>query len=426
MKSEINQLLRQNKLDAIIISGAREYNPPLTYFIKNYSFTRAIIVLLQNSEPVLFYRPMERDNAMKTGLKSISLDDFPTAAYQKEFEGNSSIVDALQLRDILFSLGVHQGNVAFCGKLEFGEFYPVVEEFKKHVPLFHVKESDGIDILNQARYTKDADEIRAIENMGKIVTNVVGNVENYIRNCRLKDNFLVTQEGIPVTIGQIKKKINLWLSEKGAENPNGTIFSMGRDAAVPHNTGKDAAVLEAGKTIVFDFFPCENGGGYFYDFTRTWCIGWASEKIMKAYEQVKKVQDDVFSSIEVGLPLKELQKLTCKLFYEMGHETIEQNRLCKNGYVHSISHGLGLNIHERPFSGFTSSDADRSDIGTVFTIEPGVYYPDSDEPFGIRIEDTFTIDPDGKARKLAEYPYQLILQVPQYEEDASKRQVNGR
>jgi Xaa-Pro aminopeptidase len=43
----------------------------------------------------------------------------------------------------------------------------------------------------------------------------------------------------------------------------------------------------------------------------------------------------------------------------------------------------------------------------VFTIEPGLYYPD--EEMGVRIEDTYWAKPDGSIARLVEYPYDLIL-----------------
>jgi Xaa-Pro aminopeptidase len=152
----------------------------------------------------------------------------------------------------------------------------VVPEFKSR--------SEGIDVINQARFTKDLDEIAAIRKMGLTVTEVVRRVENFIKNdCRIKGNLLVGKDGEEITVGDIKRKINLWLSELGGENPEGTIFSVGKDSAVPHNSGDDGQTIETGKTIVFDFFPCEMGGGYFYDFTRTWCIGKASDHLVNAY-----------------------------------------------------------------------------------------------------------------------------------------------
>ena len=415
MKSEINRLLHEKNLDAIIVSGAGSHNAPLKYFTKDAFFTHAQIVILRDQEPVLFYRPMERDNAEKIGFRKICYDSFPQKDFYTISKGNSNLASALELQAIFQSLGFYKGRAAFCGQLEFGTHFAMLQEFQQLMPEVEIAGSEGIEILNQARYTKDESELAAIRKMGEIVVDIAGRVERFIQSNYLKDNILVDQNELPVTIGAIKKLINLWLTELNAENPNGTIFSMGRDAGVPHNEGNDEAALEAGKSIVFDFFPCESGGGYFYDFTRTWCIGFAPPQVEKAYEQVHFVYETVLKNVGLRKNLKDLQRLTCKLFREMGHQTVEDHPGTQEGYVHSISHGLGLNVHERPFSGFSASDADVILPGAVFTIEPGLYYPEIKNPFGVRIEDTIYIDNDGNAQYFIQYPYRLVLPVKKWE-----------
>lgn len=57
-------------------------------------------------------------------------------------------------------------------------------------------------------------------------------------------------------------------------------------------------------------------------------------------------------------------------------------------FIHGLSHRVGLNVHDPgPFEKPLVP-------GEVFTIEPGVYIPE--ENLGIRIEDTFYVDPQGK------------------------------
>jgi Xaa-Pro aminopeptidase len=66
-------------------------------------------------------------------------------------------------------------------------------------------------------------------------------------------------------------------------------------------------------------------------------------------------------------------------------------------FIHGLSHRVGLNVHdpgplEKPL-----------DSGEVFTIEPGIYIPE--ENLGVRIEDTFYVDEQGKLINLtAELP----------------------
>ncbi len=216
-------------------------------------------------------------------------------------------------------------------------------------------------------------------------------------------------QGRPLTIGAVKQLINLWLAEAGVENPKGAIFAQGRDAGIPHSAGDAEAQIRLGQTIVFDIFPSEAGGGYFYDFTRTWCLGYAPDEALAVYEDVLAVYRQIMTELEAHTPCRTYQLRTCELFEARGHPTICSNPQTREGYVHSLGHGLGLYVHERPRFGETATPEDRLDPGVVVTIEPGLYYPDRD--LGVRLEDTVYIHPNGRVEVLADYPLDLVIPV---------------
>jgi len=244
--------------------------------------------------------------------------------------------------------------------------------------------------------------------MGEISISVVGKVKDFLTAHKTKNSILVKSNGDPLTVGEVKKNINLWLAEAGVENPEGTIFAIGRDAGVPHSSGNPKDILELGKTIIFDIFPAEAGGGYFFDFTRTWCLGYAPDKVMQLYEDVSMVYQQVMSEIEVNSSSSQYQDRTCELFAEMGHPTIKSNPQTQEGYVHSLGHGVGLYIHEYPRISSNFKD-DRLSPGSVVTIEPGLYYPE--RGMGVRLEDTVWMRPDGEIEVLVPYPHDLVLPV---------------
>ncbi len=408
MKEQVAALMKQYDLDALLISGAMEHNPSLIYYIGNDAFfTFAEVLVTRDREPILFHRIMERDSAKATGMKTVCFDDMNI----KEEPGLGS--RAAQIVAELKYAGLTSGRVAFCGRVEFDSMFAAVCQVQEKLPNLQIVGGVGDSILMQARMLKDADEIERIHKMCKINNTVVGRVEKFIASGHLNsEDKLMDPDGNPITIGRVKSLINLWLGELGAENPEGTIFSMGRDAGVPHSQGNDSEVLEAGKTIVYDFFPCAMGGGYFSDFTRTWCIGYAPDKVKELYAQVKEIHDLCVEAAKPGMPFKKLQQLTCDYFKARGH-AVPDGSAVTNGYVHSVGHGLGLNIHENPFSGLSSSEGpcDTLQPGSVFTIEPGLYYPDGDPAFGIRIEDTYYMDKDGSVKPLTDYPYNLVIEV---------------
>jgi Xaa-Pro aminopeptidase len=116
------------------------------------------------------------------------------------------------------------------------------------------------------------------------------------------------------------------------------------------------------------------------------------------------------AELKVNENFMKYQVHTCELFEEQGHPTLLHTPATEVGYVHSLGHGVGLNIHEKPWA--STSSASASDIlapGAIFTLEPGLYYPD--KGMGVRIEDTLQVTLDGRFEILVDYPKDLVLPV---------------
>jgi Xaa-Pro aminopeptidase len=215
------------------------------------------------------------------------------------------------------------------------------------------------------------------------------------------------EDGTPLTVGDVHSKIRLWVAEQGAELPSGFIFAIGADAGMPHSAGTPTDFMKLGQTIVFDIYPAEPGGGYYYDFTRTWSLGYATPEAQELYDQVKEIFDTLNDNFDLNVPFRNYNVMTCEYYESKGHQTPLHTKAPVEGYVHSLGHGVGLNIHERPFSGFTAGEDERLSPGVVITSEPGLYYPE--KGMGFRIEDTLWVRPDGKMETLVEYPYDFVL-----------------
>ncbi|HSB65681.1 MAG TPA: Xaa-Pro peptidase family protein [Anaerolineales bacterium] len=409
MKTDLDAMMLEKELDAILITGPGQHNPAMVYMTGVGNITNADLIKKRGEEAVLFHYPMERGEAARSGLKTKSLSDYNYEELLKQSNGDNLQAIVKRYHMMLDDLGVTSGNVALYGRAEIGSNYAIFSALQKEIPGINLLGEVNTSALMLARMTKDEVEIERIRNMGKITTRVVRLVAELISSLPTKKGVLVKSDGDPLTIGEVKARINLWLSEHGAENPEGTIFSIGHDAGVPHSTGNADDLLRLGQTIVFDIFPCEVGGGYFYDFTRTWCLGYAPDEVMALYENVLTTYNTVVSQLEAGKPFKHYQDLTCDLFSAQGHPTIKEKPQSEAGYVHSLGHGIGLNIHERPWSGINSDDKDCLVPGSVFTIEPGLYYPE--KGMGVRLENSLWVRPDGQMEVLADYPLDLVIPV---------------
>ena len=409
MKSDIDSLMENNNIDALLVTGPAQHNPPMYYLTGGGHLTHADLIKKRGEEAVLFYNSMERDGAAQTGLATKNLDEYRLFELLKQTNGDVVKARVKRYQKMLADLELTTGRMAIYGEIDAGAAYAIFSGLQQAMPgMTIVGEADN-SLLLQAMATKDSDEVERIRRMGQITTQVVGKVAEFLSFHKAKNEVLVKPDGQPLTIAEVKNRIDLWLAERGVENPNGVIFAMGRDAGVPHNSGNSADALRLGQTIIFDIFPCEAGGGYFYDFTRTWCLGYATDEALQLYEDVYSVYQQIMSELQPGEHCPKYQRRACELFEARGHPHILNDPQTQEGYVHSLGHGLGLNVHERPWFGLNASPEDRLDPGSVFTIEPGLYYPE--RGLGVRLEDTVWVRPDGKMEVLAEYPLDLVLPV---------------
>ncbi len=168
--------------------------------------------------------------------------------------------------------------------------------------------------------------------------------------------------------------------------------------AINENAAKPHAVVTEKKLKKGDLLLLDAGikyQRYCSDRTRTIYVGnnismsknqKFSREIQKVYDVVLKAQEEAIKAVKVGIKAKELDKIARNIIEKAGYGKY---------FVHSLGHGVGLDIHEWPF--INSRNEIRLKEGMVFTIEPGIYIPGK---FGIRIEDMIAINYNGKAEIL--------------------------
>src|SRR5512138_485706 len=414
MKSDLDAIMQARNLDALLVFGDAENNPPMYYFVGGGHVSGALLLKKVGKEPVLFHSDMERDEAARSGLKTVPFSDFPVTEFKEEANGDFEEMTALQFRKILSEYGLSRGRVAVYGRIEFSQLFGLISRLAELLPgLEFVGEPSLDSTLLRAMETKDDIEVARIRRMGAVTTTVVEMVQDYLTSCEVReDEVLLKEDGNPLTIGDVKSKIALWLAERGAVDVEGTIFAIGRDAGVPHSAGIPEDLMTLGKTIVFDIYPAEKGGGYFYDFTRTWSLGYAAPEAQALYDQVREIYDKVIENIDLNALFIDYQRMTCEYFESKGHKSPLNTKAPLDGYVHSLGHGVGLNIHERPWSSLLATEDNLLKPGVVVSIEPGLYYPE--KGMGMRIEDTYWVRPDGKFELLAEYPYDFVLPMKKW------------
>jgi len=412
MKSDLDRLMQESHIDALLVTGAGMHNPTMYYLTCGAFLTHADLIKPRGTDPVLFHTTMERDEAAKSGLQTKNVTGYNYIELLKEANGNRILATALRYQKMLTDVGVTSGRISLYGKTELNNAFAVFTRLQKIMPDIElIGEPGGNSVILQAMATKDESEIERIRKMGQITTEVVGMTAEFLSGHYTKDGKLVKPDGTYLTIGNVKRQINFWLAARGAEAPEGFIFAQGRDAGVPHSQGNPEDILETGKTLIYDIFPCEAGGGYYYDFTRTWSLGYAPDGVESLYDDVRSTYETVMSELKLNGKNADYQERVCDLYQALGHKTIRDDTTIQEGDIHSLGHGLGLHIHEAPWfrNKEYATDKDILFAGAVMTVEPGLYYPE--QGMGVRLEDTIWVRPDGKMEILAEYPLDLVIPV---------------
>lgn len=409
MKSDLDQLMNERNIDALIVTGASHANPIMYYLVNGASVGEVTTLIKKRGEaPVIFANSMERDEAAKSGLLVVDRNAFDPWRLLNEEKGDQLKAKARLLLAMLDSLNVKRGRVAVYGREEQGAAFVLWNEVMKMNPAIEIVGEYADTIFDLARQTKDADEIVRIKSVADRTIQVVQKTWDFLASHKAKDNALVKSDGSSLTIGDVKKMIRQWSMELNIEHPDDFIFAIGRDAGVPHSRGTETDVIALGKTIVFDIFPAEAGGGYFFDFTRTWCVGFAPPEVEKVYNDVLEVFNIATDSMQMNAPCARYAAMTNDYFESHGYATLRKDSKTTEGYVHSLGHGVGLDVHESPSLRDYEGNKDTLKPGVVITVEPGLYYPS--KGFGVRIEDYLWVNPKTNVvETIGEFKKDLVI-----------------
>ena len=113
--------------------------------------------------------------------------------------------------------------------------------------------------------------------------------------------------------------------------------------------------------------------------TRTIFAGYVPVQIEKVYDLVLKNELQTLKEYKEGASIRVVSRMV-------------ENDFKLNGYdlLHSLGHGVGLEIHEIPFINGKNDNVLKANM--IVTNEPGIYIPGN---FGVRIEDTVLITKNG-------------------------------
>jgi Xaa-Pro aminopeptidase len=410
MKTDLPRLMNERNLDALVVIGPDGLGPAnaaFSYFVGDAHVTTGTVIVKRSGESFIVHGTMEREEAAKSGMNLISRAayKFPEVLKQKNGDRNAAEVEVM--KRIFTDAGV-SGRVGFYGADQVNTSFNFLNALVREEVCEVVTEGEN-DVISAARVTKDAQEAALIRQTCQLTEAVIGATRDFLKSKRVVNETLIAVDGAPLTIGDCKRFIRREVAANGM-NMHDCIFAIGRDAGIPHASGNPADVIQVGKTIVFDIWP-SGPGGYHSDITRTWCLGYAPDPVQQAYELVMKAHDMAEGMFNTSDFTYAYNEAVCDLFEAHGHKTVRQDITTTSGYMHGLGHGFGLQVHEPPGMSVKGWRADEKfQAGSIVCNEPGLYYPDDPRGgWGVRVEDDYWFDLNGKLERLTTFDRSLVI-----------------
>ena len=187
-------------------------------------------------------------------------------------------------------------------------------------------------------------------------------------------------------------EIEYQMRKLGADKPAfDTIVAFGPHSALPHAHPSQAKIDGNGLLLIdMGAFWC----GYASDMTRMAHLGRPARKTKALYAAVLQALEAGEAAVKDGASGKKVDGASRKVLAGYGMDKL---------FLHSVGHGLGLEIHEPPRMCKNANSVLRA--GMTITIEPGAYI----EGYGgVRIEDTLLVTETG-SEVLTPTPKELLL-----------------
>ena len=206
-----------------------------------------------------------------------------------------------------------------------------------------------------------------------------------------------------LTSEEVRAAMQAVAEEHGCELTDDAIVSHGGQSAIGHDSG--SGEILAGEPVVVDIWPRDRASRCYADMTRTFVAGGGEppEELAEYWRLTKDSLQRVYADLRAGANGRALFERSCEPYIEAGKPTQltkEPGKPLEDGYFHGLGHGIGLEVHERPFMGRIG---DELVAGDVITVEPGCYRRGFG---GCRLEDLVVVTEDGY-ELLTNFPYEL-------------------
>lgn len=319
-------------------------------------------MIVSNPQNIRYLTGLTAEGTLIINIKeNIFLTD---SRYVEEVKKNISVDDNISVINISdISRYDYENFFILCNNVGFEEKYITYEAYQNYMQLYQVNLVETEGIIEKLREIKEEEEIENIKNACKITDECFEYIIKYIK--------------VGMTEKRIAFEIEKFMRMNGADEiAFDFCVASGENSSMPHATPTNRQIKE-NDVLLLDIGCKVNG--YCSDFSRTICIGKASEEFKKDYSFVLKEQEKIIKCLKADKSIKYI--------FERIHDDYQ-----KEDYkiLHAFGHGLGLYIHENPFLGIKNEN--NLEENMVIAVEPGIY---CENKYGIRIEDTVLITKNG-------------------------------
>jgi Xaa-Pro aminopeptidase len=188
------------------------------------------------------------------------------------------------------------------------------------------------------------------------------------------------------------------LYSNGMEVPQCNLIVTSGDGTAPLRRFASDRKINWGELVFLDLGGCFNG--YFSDFTRVVIFGKPNERQKEIYRAVHQMMMEIQRTMKPGVSNTEVNEAARKVVIDRGFKG--------HDYLGLLGHSIGVTGLTYPIVGeiaaIGSENVTKLEPGMIFSMEPGIFIPNTPGGGGVRLEDTILVTEDGN-EVLTKTPY---------------------